>query len=328
MKKLLITRWIPESVLEKYRPYFDEIICPKEEEAVFSDEEIRKAIPDCIALYTVGGYRCGKDLIDLGKNLKVIGNFGVGYDNIDDKYATEKGIFVVNTPNAVMQPTAEFTVALIMAIARGVVMYDKPLRESKFCTKVGGMFFDRDMMLYGKTLGVLGFGRIGRAVAQKCQGLGMNVIFYDPFPPTPEVQKQLNAKSMTFDEVVQRADVVTCHMPYTPENHRIINKDVFKKMKKTAYFVNAARGAVMNEVELAQALKEGEIRGAAIDVFEFEPKVTEELASLENVVITPHVASCVKEARINMANETLTGITELLSGKRPHNVVNPELFDR
>lgn len=323
MKKLLITGWIPDECLAPYKKQLD-ICIPDKEKDSFSLEEVKAVIGDYDALFTVAGFQCKKELIDSAPNMKVVGNLGVGYDNIDWRYASEKGIFIVNTPTTVCEPTAEFSIALIMAITRGIVMYDKHVRRTRNCKT--STFFDRDIMLFGKTLGILGFGRIGRAVAKKAQGLGMNVIYYDPFRQTSEKEKELNVKYSTFNELVSTADVISCHMPYTNENHHLIDKNVFKMMKNTAYFVNVARGPIMNEADLVEALKTEEIRGAATDVYEFEPIVSEELAALDNVVLSPHIGSNVLEARKNMTNEVMTGICDILSGRQPHNTANPELF--
>ena len=190
------------------------------------------------------------------------------------------------------------------------------------------MFLDRDIFLYGKTIGIIGYGRIGQAVGRKAQGVGMKVMYYDPFRKTPEEEERLGATYGKFEEVLAKADVISCHMPYTKENHHIFNLETFKKMKPTAYFVNAARGPVMCEADLVTALKEKVIRGAATDVFEFEPGVSEELAKIENVVITPHIGSNVLEARKNMVHEALDGVDSILHGGFPVNVVNKELFKK
>ena len=323
MNKLLITGWVPENIIAPFRKDFD-ITVPDEKKEFFSFDEVKAMIGDYDALFTVAGFKFQPELIDLATKMKAVGTLGVGYDHIDVAYCTQKNIFVVNTPQAVCEPTAEFCFAIMMAIAKGVVMYDKELRVTKMASPP--IFFDRDILLYGKTIGILGYGRIGQAVGRKAQGIGMNVMYYDPFRQTPEREKELGATYGSFDEVISKADVISCHMPFTKENYHIINADVFKKMKKTAYFVNGARGPIMDERALAAAVKAGEIRGAATDVYEFEPVVTEELAALDNVVITPHVASNVLEARSNMVNEALSGVRSVLGGEYPHNIVNRELM--
>ncbi|MFT8889924.1 MAG: NAD(P)-dependent oxidoreductase [Ethanoligenens sp.] len=324
MKKILITSGIPAECIEPFKNLV-ELTMPSKEGESYSQEELLALVPKYDALFCVGA-KAGKELLDTGAKLKAVANFGVGYDNIDWKYATEKNIFVVNTPQAVLQPTAEFTVALILAISRGILLYDRKLRREKRCSSE--RFFNRDLLLYGKTLGLLGFGRIGKAVAQKCQGLGMSVIYYDPYRLPEEKEKELQATYMPREEVIANADVLSLHMPYTPENRHLINYDCITTMKPTAYLINAARGPIIKESDLVRALQEKRIRGAAIDVFDNEPDVSDELLALDNVVITPHVASCIFESRVGMAQEALSGLVSILQGKRPPNVANPQLFDK
>ncbi|MFT9056235.1 MAG: NAD(P)-dependent oxidoreductase [Ethanoligenens sp.] len=324
MKKILIGSGIPKVCVEPFEGIVDMTMPPVVGER-FPQDEVLRLIPEYDAFFCFGT-PLTKEILDAGKNLKAVANFGVGYDNIDWKYATEKNIFVVNTPQSVLQPTAEFTVALIMAISRGILMYDRKLRREKKCSSE--RFFNRDLMVYGKTLGLLGFGRIGKAVAQKCQGLGMHVIYYDPYRLSEEKEKELGATYMPLKEVVSTADVLSLHMPYTSENHHLFNYDLMKTMKKTAYLINAARGPIVNEADLVKALKEERIRGAAIDVFDNEPNVSDELLELENVVVTPHVASCIFESRVGMAQEALKGLIGILEGNHPANVINPQLFKK
>lgn len=322
IKKIITTGWVPDECIKEFESVF-EIRCPKKGEPNFTLEQVSDMIGDYDALFTMKSFRCDKAIMDKGVNLKAVGNHGVGYDNVDVAYATEKGLYVLHTPISVCEATAEFGVALIMSVTRGIVRYDKDLRETKVCKS--GSFDDKDMLLLGKTLGILGFGRIGKAVARKSLGLGMKIAYYDVVKASPEDEKALNATYMPLDEILKIADVVTCHMPLTEETNGLVNKDFFKKMKNSAYFVNLARGKVMCEQDLVEALKSKEIRAAATDVFEFEPKVSEEITKLDNVVITPHVASCVYEARVNMAMEILNGMKTLSGGSHPSNIVNKEL---
>lgn len=321
MAKLLVTGWVPEDIIAPYRAKFDEIRLPDREKGNFTPEEVAAVIEQYDVLFTISAFKFQKDLIDMAKNVKVVCNLGVGYDNIDAAYCTRKHIAVINTPRAVCQPTAEYTIALIMATMRGVLLYDREVRETRRTASI--CFFDRDVMLYGKTIGILGCGRIGREVARKAHGLGMQVIYYDPFRQEA-LEQEIGARYCTFDEVIETADVVSCHMPYTKENHHIINKDVFARMKKTAYFVNVARGPIMNEADLVEACKNRVIRGAATDVYEGEPNIGEAITKLDNIVLSPHIGSNVYEARRGMAEEALDGSLAVLSGERPHNLVNPD----
>ncbi|MDO4343276.1 MAG: NAD(P)-dependent oxidoreductase [Eubacteriales bacterium] len=323
MARLLVTGWVPEDIIGPYREHFEEVFVPDEKKVNFTVEEVEREIERFDMLFTISAFRCTKELLERTKKLKAVCNLGVGYDNIDVDACIKKGVAVINTPQAVCQPTAEYTVALMMSICRGTLLYDQEVRETKRTASV--CFFDRDMMLYGKTLGILGFGRIGQAVARKAKGLGMNIIYFDPFR-NEKAEAELQAEYRSFDEVLENADVVSCHMPYTPENHHILNKEAFEKMKRTAYFINVARGPIMDEQALIEALKNKVIRGAATDVYEGEPNIGDEITKLKNIVLSPHIGSNVYEARRNMAQEALDGAIMVLNGKKPHNLVNPEVM--
>lgn len=323
MAKLLITGWIPEDIIATYRDKFDEIVLPDQEKSNYSVDEVSSMIDMFDVLFTISAFPFKGTLIEKAKNLKVVCNLGVGYDNIDVQMCTDKNICVINTPISVCEPTAEFTIALMMSIARGTLMYDREVRKTRRTASV--CFFDRDIMLYGKTLGILGFGRIGQSVARKAKGLGMNIIYYDPYRKE-KAEKEMGAVYRTFDEVLQNADVVSCHMPFTKDNYHVINAETFKKMKTTAYFVNVARGPIMDEASLVDAVKHKVIRGAATDVYENEPDISEEITKLDNIVLSPHIGSNVYEARRNMAWEALDGALSVLEKVRPHNLVNTSLM--
>ncbi len=230
-----------------------EIIRPEQPFTKFSRPELMEHIGDASALLCFADYTCDKSLIDAGPRLKAIGNVGVGYNNIDVAAASAKNIFVVNTPHGVTEATAELTIALMMDCVRSVTRYDRELRATRKWTPT--MLLERDMVLSGKTLGVLGFGRIGRSVAKKARGLSMKIIYNDLHRAAPEVEKELDATYMSPEDVLRNADVVTLHMPYTPENHHFINEERLAMMKPTAYLVNAARGSIVSEKALVSALR-------------------------------------------------------------------------
>lgn len=321
MQKILISQWVPEDWLSLYEGVY-EITTPTKEKRIFSYDEVYDMIEAYDAYFIMGNIG-DKKLIDHAKNLKVMANFGVGYNNIDWKYATEVGLPVVNTPTTVTEATAEHAVALIMSTMRGIARYDREVRKGIWDSP---NFSDRNCEVFGRTLGILGFGRIGKMVCKKAQGLGMDVIYYDPFRASEEIEKEYNVTYGSFEEVVKNSDCLTLHMPYVPENHHIVNEGTFRLMKKSAYFVNAARGPVVDEKALAAALQSGEIKGAGLDVFEDEPHVSEELLELDNVTLTPHIASCTLKTRKNMCAEALAGIAGVLEGQKPYNVVNPEVL--
>ena len=323
MDKILISEWVPAQCLA---PYQDEFLftLPDEDKHAFTYEELLDQIPDydgCLILDNAGDRR----LLEAGKKLKVIANFGVGYDNIDWKYATEIGLPVVNTPTQVTEATAEHTATLIVSAMRGIARYDREVRAGIWKSP---NFSDCDTQIEGATLGILGFGRIGKRVCRKMQGFGMNVVYYDKFRASEEVEREFDVTYLDFDEVLRTADCVTLHMPYIPENHHLFSAETFRKMKPTAYFVNCARGKIVDEQALAQALREKVLKGAALDVFEDEPHVNPELLKLDNVTLTPHVASLTMKARLGMCQEALEGITNVLKGEKPYTVVNPQVLHK
>lgn len=319
MKKILIAQPVPKECLKPFEDEFDFTIPEKP----FTYEEVLGQIEKYDAYFVINN-KGDQTILDAGINLKAIANFGVGYDNIDWKYATQKGIAVVNTPMQVTEATAEHTVALIVSTMRGIARYDREVRQGIWDSPV---FSDCNTEIAGRTLGIIGFGRIGKMVCQKAQGLGMHVVYYDKYRASKEIEKEYQVTYMEFGEVLKCADCVSLHMPYIPENHHIINEKTFQTMKTGAYLVNASRGPVVDERALADALKNEVIKGAGLDVFENEPHILPELMALGNVTLTPHVASNTMKARRGMCTEALNGITGVLKGERPYNVVNPEVLD-
>ncbi len=321
MQKILISQWVPAQCLVPYEGKFTFTV-PSAEKYAFSYEELLEQIPDydgCLILDNDGDRR----LLEAGTKLKVIANFGVGYDNIDWMYATEIGLPVVNTPKQVTEATAEHTAALIIAAMRGIARYDREVRSGIWNSP---NFSDRDTQLEGAVLGILGFGRIGKRVCRKMQGLGMTVLYYDRVRADMKVEQEYGVTYLDFQQLLQVSDCITLHMPYSLENYHLFNHETFQKMKSSAYFVNCARGRIVDEQALASALRKGVIKGAALDVFENEPQICPELLELDNVILTPHVASLTMKARLGMCREALEGIAGVLNGEKPYNVVNPQVL--
>lgn len=319
--KILISRWVPDECLNPYANEF-EFTLPQSSDMDFSYDDILAQVAEYDAYFEIDTI-ADKRLFDTAKKLRVIANFGVGYDKIDWQYATSLNIPVLNTPTQVTETTAELTVALIMSVMRGIPQYDKEVRKGIW---ISPLFSDRNTQIYGSTLGIVGFGRIGRSVCKKAKVLGMDVIYYDQFRASAEIEQEYGVTYMPFDDVLRNSDCVTLHTPYTIENHHMFNADAFAKMKPTAYFINAARGKLVDEKALCAALNNGVIKAAGLDVFEEEPKVNPGLLELDNVVLTPHAASLTMRARIAMCNEALEGIVAVLRGEIPKNAVNPTVF--
>jgi len=319
MEKVLFIYHFP---LGEYAPLLDgmEIIRPETPLARFSRAEMLEKAKDATVIVSAMDQPCDADLIAAAPHLKAIGTVSVGFNHIDVEAASKRGIAVINSPNEVTEPTAELAMALMLDCCRSISLYDRQLRANRSWTV--SLLQERDMTLSGKTLGVLGFGRIGKSVAKKAMAFGMRIIYFDKFRASDEVEKAFGAEYMTAEEVLAKADVVTLHMPYTPENHHFINDERLALMKPTAYIVNAARGAIIDEAALVRALKAGVIRGAGLDVHEDEPRISEAVASLENVVLTPHVGTNLAEVRMRMLGEMLNGVIAALRGEKPYNQIN------
>ncbi|MCI8648976.1 MAG: hypothetical protein HFG20_02555 [Anaerotruncus sp.] len=324
-KKIVFSHNMPLDGFEEYVKDF-EIVRPAEPLAKFSREQAEQAMQDASVFICIADFVCDRALMERSDKLECVGNLGSGFNNVDVDYATSRGIYVLNTPTAVMEPTSEMTIALMLSVCRSTVRYDRDLRREKVCTPT--LLFVRDMMLYGKTLGVIGFGRIGKSVARKAVGLGMKVIYNDLYRASEQEEQALNATFMQADEVIKNCDVLTLHMPYLPEYHHYMNDARFAMMKKTAYLINASRGPIVEEKALVKALKEGIIRGAALDVHEFEPNISEEIIALPNIVITPHCCTNIAEIRLNMLCELLEGVDALAHGRMANNVVNRSLCQK
>jgi D-3-phosphoglycerate dehydrogenase len=265
-----------------------------------------------------------REIIEAADALKVIGRHGVGVDNIDLQAATEKGIVVVNTPNANATSVAEHTLTAIGALAKRAVVYDRAMREGRWEIRDSYKAVDLD----GKTLGLVGIGRIGSMVARRAAAAyNMKVIAFDPYVK-PETASQMGVSLLAqIDDVFRQADVVSLHTPLTPETRGFVNGAKLRLMKPTAFLINFSRGEVVNEKALCEALKSGVIAAAAIDVYDPEPPLKDNpLFALENILLSPHSAALTQECVIRMATGAAEGIVDVLSGKRPQFVVNPQVF--
>ena len=249
-----------------------------------------------------------REMIMSAPNLKLITNFGVGYNNIDLDACRERGIRVTNTPQPVIEPTAELAFALMHDVARRTAEFDRKLRQGN--AEPFGVMNNLSHSLYGKTLGIIGMGRIGQALARRAAASGMRIIYHNRRPLGDEAMRQLGyeTKYVTKEVLLQEADFVSLNLPYTPEVKHIIDGEALRMMKPTAYLINTARGAHVDEEALVKALKAGEIAGAAMDVYEHEPQIHPDLLKLDNVVLSPHTGTGTWEGRIAMCENVCDNI--------------------
>ncbi|MFA3799532.1 NAD(P)-dependent oxidoreductase [Leptotrichia hongkongensis] len=314
-EKVLVTGIVPKEGLTELMEKFDVTYS----EEPFTREYVLENLHKYDALLLMG-QKADKELIEAGKNLKLISLNAVGFDHVDIEFAKSKGIVVENSPQAVRVPTAEMTFALLLAATKRLAFYDKIVREGNWIDPSERKY--QGLTLEGATLGVYGFGRIGQTVARLAQSFGMKVLYHDTFRLSEEKEKELNVKYVEFDELLKNSDVITIHAPGLPTTKGKFNKEAFKKMKNRSYLINAARGPIIVEADLVEALKTGEIAGAGLDVFEFEPKVSEELRALDSVIMAPHAGTGTVEGRITLAKEAAENIIEFFAGNL-RNVVNP-----
>jgi glyoxylate reductase len=319
--RVFVTRRIPERGLKKILDFCDAEIW--EEELPPPREVLLQKVRDCEGLLSLLTDKVDAELMDHAPKLKVISNYAVGYDNIDVDAATARGIAVGNTPGVLTETTADFAWALLMSAARRVVEGMDYVRAGRWKTWGPMLLLGQDV--YGATLGLLGLGRIGSAVARRARGFAMRVIYYDPYR-RQDLERELNIEYVDLDTLFQQSDYISIHTPLTPETYRLVNRERFKQMKCTAILVNTARGPIVDTMALYEALRDGEIAYAALDVTDPEPLPADHpLLSLTNVVICPHIASASVETRSRMAEIAADNLIAGLKGEPLPAPVNPQV---
>lgn len=308
--KILVTYDIPREPFKNLPPDW-EITFPEGEK--LTKDEIIRMLPEYDILLAIFSRPIDKEIIDAGEKLKLISNYGVGYNNIDIQYAREKGITVCNTPESVCNPTAELCMALMLGIARRIGEFDRRIRTEK--EGMWGVMKNLGYGLKDKTLGIIGMGHIGQNVARKASAFGMHILYYNRKTEIPGYRRT------DLDTLLKESDFISIHTPLTEATHHLIGERELELMKNTAFLINTARGAVIDEEALSRFLQKRQIAGAALDVFEREPHITEILYSLDNVILVPHIGTATYDGRIAMAKEALDNIYNYLNGQ-PTNVVN------
>ncbi|HEV2182835.1 MAG TPA: D-glycerate dehydrogenase [Candidatus Acidoferrales bacterium] len=287
-------------------------------------DELLRRVAGKDALICLLTEKVNDELLDRAPNLRIAATVSVGYDNIDVAACTRRKIVATHTPGVLDDTTADFAFALLMAIARRIVEGDAWMRSGAW----PGWNLDQlcGSDVFGKTLGIIGFGRIGRAMAKRAQGFDMRILYTDALRAAPEVERDLHAEYVDRDRLLAAADFVSVHVPLLPETRRLINAATLAKMKPGSYLINTSRGPVVDEAALVAALDAKQIAGAALDVFENEPKVHPVLVARKDVILTPHIASASVETRTKMALIAVENVIALFDGRRPPNALNPEVL--
>jgi len=320
--KVFVTRIIPDEGLKLVLENCDAEVWQKETPP--PKEIIIEKIKDCEGILTLLTDKIDAEIMDKAQKLRIISNYAVGYDNIDVRSATQRGIMVTNTPGVLTETTADLAFALILATARRIVEADKFTRSGKWKSWGPMLFLGRDV--YGATLGIIGLGRIGQAVARRAKGFNMKVIYYSR-KRKEDVERELGVEYGELHSLLKEADIVSIHTPLTEETYHLIGEKELSLMKPTAILINTARGAVVDQKALYKALKERRIFGAGLDVYEKEPiDADDPLMELDNVVLLPHIGSASVETRGRMARMAAENLLAGLRGEKPPNLVNPEVL--
>lgn len=318
MVKVYIAGPIPEAGLKALEQAGAEVEM-YDGKGIIDQETLKSGVRDADALISLLSTNVDKDVIDAGNKLKIIANYGAGFNNVDTAYARQKDIDVTNTPKASTNSTAELTFGLVLAAARRIVEGDKLCRSTGFDGWAPLFFRGREVS--GKTIGIIGLGEIGDAVAKRAKAFDMNILYTGP-NQKKDKEREIGAKYVDLETLLKHSDFVTINAAYSTDLHHLIDTPQFKLMKPTSYLINASRGPIVHEAALVEALQDKLIEGAALDVFEFEPQINEKLKSLDNVVITPHIGNATYESRDMMAKIVANDTLSKLENKTPKFIVN------
>jgi len=322
---VLVTRRVPAPVLERLAGRCDPDVW--QDDGVMPRAELLDRVAGKAGMVAMLTDRVDAELLDrAGPSLRVVANYAVGYDNLDLDACTARGVLATNTPDVVTEATADLTWALLLAAARRVAEGDRFMRLGR--PWIWGPEFFLGVEVNGKTLGVIGLGRIGQAVARRAGGFGMRVLYHAGHRLAPEREAALGVAWRDLDAVLAEADFVTIHTGLTPATRHLIGAAELRRMKPTAVLVNTARGPIVDEAALARALRAGEIRAAGLDVFEREPQVHPDLLGLDNVTLIPHLGTATVETRVAMGMTALDNLLAALDGRRPPHLLNPAALDR
>jgi glyoxylate reductase len=316
--KIVVTGKIPEVALEKLKKSHEVISWG--EETPISRDELLKRVSGANVIVSLLTEKIDEEVLaSAGNDLKAVCNVAVGYNNIDVAACKNKNVLVTNTPGVLTDATADIAMALILMTTRRLSEGERVIRNQD--PWAWGMFYMLGSSIQNQTLGIVGMGQIGIATALRAKSFGMKIIYTRRNRLDEKIEKELSAQYVSLDELLQQSDIVSLHCPYSTETHHLISDAQLSKMKKTSYLINTARGPIVNEEALANALINKTIAGAGLDVYENEPKVNEKLLKLDNVVLLPHLGSATVETRTAMATTAANNAIEILSGNKPLNPV-------
>ena len=318
MAKIVVTGKIPEVALEKLKKSHEVISWG--EETPISRDELLKRVSGANVIVSLLTEKIDEEVLaSAGNDLKAVCNVAVGYNNIDVAACKNKNVLVTNTPGVLTDATADIAMALILMTTRRLSEGERVIRNQD--PWAWGMFYMLGSSIQNQTLGIVGMGQIGIATALRAKSFGMKIIYTRRNRLDEKIEKELSAQYVSLDDLLQQSDIVSLHCPYSTETHHLISDAQLSKMKKTSYLINTARGPIVNEEALANALVNKTIAGAGLDVYENEPKVNDKLLKLDNVVLLPHLGSATVETRTAMATTAANNALEILSGNKPLNPV-------
>ena len=320
--KVLVSRTIQDRPLALLREHAEVIVNPHDRSMTL--EEIIAELPGKAAMMAMGGDPVNERLLSSGKELKIVANNAVGFNNMDVEAATRLKIALSNTPDVLTDTTADLSFAIMMAVARRICEAERFVRAGKWVGWHPNLLLASD--IHGKTLGVVGLGRIGAAVAKRALGFNMKILYNDIRKVETGLIDMLRAQFMPLKDLLANSDFVTLHVPLSSETRHLIGREELQQMKKTAFLINASRGPVVDEKALVEALQKGWIAGAGLDVFEWEPKVSPEFMTMDNVVMVPHIGSATFATREAMSFTAAKNIIAALKGEIPPNLLNPEIY--
>jgi len=320
--RILITGNLPENVISPLKEKYDIEI--NQEDSPMSRQEMILKLKDKQGLLSMLTDAIDEEVMNAAPHLKMIANFGVGYNNIDVRLATARRIMVSNTPGVLTEATAELTFTLILAVSRRLVEGDRMVREGRFKFWAPMLFLGREVT--GKTLGIIGMGKIGKAIAVRARAFDMKILYHNRKRIDSEKEKTLRVEYADLKTLLAESDFVSLNVPLTEETKHLIGKNELSLMKSTAFIINTSRGAVIDEKELVQVLKARKIGGAGLDVYENEPSLTPGLTELDNVILLPHIGSGTLETRIKIGKLAVENLIAGLEGRTPPNIVNLEVL--